>query len=195
MKKIIVLGLVVSGLASCSVETTENKSLEDAFNELSTSIEESSFVSTGDISKDEVLSVLSQVKKGLKPEIKISEIKAFDNKIVPDEYMGKLTGNFISDYNKGDYNIYKVYTKKFNEQDKLSYFSVTIGVLSEVYYNEETDEEDPAKKLNITSYVELIDKQLGVSHSSDGDYYTWEKDDLMYELSIYDDYTINLAIN
>lgn len=201
MKKIMTILGATMIFASCTVETTSEKSLDEALNDLETSLNENlnELSSSEDVIKNELKLVLDNIKKGVKPMGKMEDIKKYDAKAT--EYLnnGVSTGSYTCDYDEGNFNIYKFYETSYNDKTELKNISIMISVLDDVIYDEETGEEDLTQALQFEKYIDIISKELGVQPSKldtdEDDDYEWEKDGVLYYLSVYDDYTIDFDIS
>jgi len=128
----------------------------------------------------------------------ISEISKFDANqkayVLPG---GKATGNFKSEWEKGDYRGSRFYSKRYNDDTKLGDIRMSVSLKEEVYMNDETGELDASKKIDLNTYVKLLSDKLGVEAkdvSSTLGGYQWVTATEKWGLKSYDDYSIQLNV-
>ncbi|MFT5821750.1 MAG: hypothetical protein ACI8ZM_003004 [Crocinitomix sp.] len=190
MKKIVLIFVGGMLLASCGSE------VNDATDESTNSTTETQTNSSGDIVKDKILELISDVDKGMKPLSPIADVSKYDADVNPYLVGEKETGNFNSKWEKGDFNGSRFYSKKYNEDSQLGEVRLQILLNEDVYYNSDSDEEDASKKIDYDKYLNIITEETGAEPEEDytGDGHVWKTATATWYLSTYDDYSLEFKM-
>gem|GEM_PF-4195083 len=153
---------------------------------------------SGDVFQDQITALLADVEAGLKPMSNMADISKFDPNqeayVLPG---GQETGNFRSEWKKGDFNGSRFYSKRYNDDTKLGEIRLSVLKNEDVYINEETGELDASKKIDLNTYVKLLTEKLGVeakdvSNTLGG--YQWVTATEKWGLKAYDDYSLQVNV-
>lgn len=153
---------------------------------------------SGDVFRDQITALFADFEAGLKPLSNISEISKFDANqeayVLPG---GKATGNFKSEWEKGDYSGSRFYSKRYDDDSKLGDIRLSVTMKEDAYYNDETGEEDASKKIDLNTYVKMLSDKLGVeakdvSNTLGG--YQWVTATEKWGLDSYDDYSLQVTV-
>lgn len=191
MKKLV---LILAGgllLGSCGSDEANSEN-ESGDNATETQVTES-----GDVIEDQIMALIADVEKGLKPLSPIAEISKYDNNVKPYLVGENETGNFNSESEKGDYEFSRFYSKKYNDETLLGEIRLSIFVKEDVVWDPETDEEDTSKKIDLDKYKEIITAEMGTEPEEEdyvGGGLLWKTPTANWKLSNYDDYSLEFKV-
>lgn len=178
MKKIVCVLMLPLLIASCGTKEVESSG------------------KGGDVVLEQINKLMSDAEKGMKPLSKIAEVTTFDNNAKPylREDNNSETGNFQSKWEDGDYKITRFYTKKYNDESLLQGVRVSVVLKDEAYYNPDTDEEDPSKKIDFDKYSKILSEKLGSQPSDYNGSKVWKTDKADWYMNQWDDYSLEFTM-
>ena len=187
MKKIVLI--LVGGLllSSCGSDTNEST---DGTGETETT-------GSGDIVNDKIVELILDVEKGMKPLSPIADVSKYDSEVKAYVVGENETGNFNSQWEDGDFEGSRFYSKKYNDDSQLGEVRLSIWVKQDVIYDSETGEEDESKKIDYDKYLNIISDEVGgqpTKENHTGGGHVWKTSTANWYLSTYDDYSLEFKM-
>ncbi len=190
MKKIVLI--LVGGLLLGACGSEANEAADDSTD----SSTETQTNASGDVVKDQIVGLIADVEKGMKPLSPIADVSNYDSSVEPYLVGENETGNYNSSWEDGDFKGSRFYSTKYNDKSQLGEVRMQILVIDDVRWDPETDEEDASKAIDYDKYKDVITEQVGsqpeVDEYSDG--HVWKTATANWYLSAYDDFSLEFKM-